>query len=89
MDDTLNNYRFYCPVGQYNEMASLFFNTQEKSIKELFHNELPYSLLALTLFFIVYYFLALITFGAAIPSGLFVPGLLIGMNLNDFILFML
>jgi H+/Cl- antiporter ClcA len=59
-------------------MASLFFNTQENSIRELFHDPLPYDTSSLIFFFVVYYFLAMITFGLALPSGLFVPSMVIG-----------
>ena len=35
MEDTLRTY--FCPNGTYNDMATLFFNSQEIAIKQLFH----------------------------------------------------
>ena len=29
--------QFYCPEGQYNDMATIFFNSQEDAIKNLMH----------------------------------------------------
>ena len=61
-------------------MASLFFNTQERSIKELFHDPIDYDYHTLLLFLIIYYFLACLTFGVCVPSGAMVPSLVIGKN---------
>lgn len=71
---------FYCPDGQYNDLASLFTVSYQTSIKQLLHftGDESFSPLALTLFFAVFYVLACWTYGLAVPSGLFVPSLLAG-----------
>ncbi|KAH3781350.1 hypothetical protein DPMN_159177 [Dreissena polymorpha] len=38
MTDIGSNVRtFFCDNGSYNDMATLFFNSQEEAIKQLFH----------------------------------------------------
>lgn len=71
---------FQCVEGEeYNELASLFFNDGNAAIKLLFHmHQHTFSLGALFIFFSFYITLATITYGIAVPSGLFVPSLLAG-----------
>lgn len=71
--------QLFCDDGQYNAMSGLFFQTPEKSVRSLFHDP-PGSFNPLTLgiFCVAYYILAVWTYGLAIPSGLFIPSLLIG-----------
>lgn len=37
IEDTVRTY--FCEDGYYNDMATLFFNSQEEAIKQLFHQE--------------------------------------------------
>ena len=71
--------QLFCNDGQYNAMAGLFFQTPEQSVRSLFHDPPgsfdPYTV---TLFFFAYFILAAWTYGLAIPSGLFIPSILIG-----------
>ncbi|XP_029433686.1 chloride transport protein 6 isoform X2 [Rhinatrema bivittatum] len=69
---------FFCPNETYNDMATLFFNTQESAILQLFHQEGTFSPITLSLFFGLYFLLSCWTFGVSVPSGLFVPSLLCG-----------
>ena len=70
---------FGCPEGHFNEVASLFFNDGNTAIKLLFHmREHTFTIPALFIFFIFYISLATVTYGIAVPSGLFVPSLLSG-----------
>ncbi|XP_038061582.1 chloride transport protein 6-like [Patiria miniata] len=69
---------FFCQDGYYNDMATLFFNSQEIAIKELFHEAGKFSLQSLGIFFGLFFLLACWTYGAMVPSGLFVPCLLCG-----------
>ncbi|KAM0835907.1 hypothetical protein ACQ4PT_062651 [Festuca glaucescens] len=75
------NYKsFQCPPGHYNGLASLFFNTNDDAIRNLFSrgtaNEFHMS--SLFVFFIAIYCLGLVTYGIAVPSGLFIPVILAG-----------
>lgn len=70
--------RFGCPEGQYSQMAAKTFVTQEKAILSFFHTEIPIGSTVLVAYFFVYAALALLTYGIAVPSGMFVPCILIG-----------
>ncbi|XP_020261998.1 chloride channel protein CLC-c-like isoform X2 [Asparagus officinalis] len=71
---------FQCPPGHYNDLASLLLNTNDDAIRNLFsggtNNEFHVS--TLIIFFVAIYFLGLVTYGIAIPSGLFIPVILAG-----------
>lgn len=67
------------PGEEYNEIASLIFTDPGDSIRQLFHlHTHAFGNASLILFFSSYISLAVITYGIAIPSGLFVPSLLSG-----------
>ncbi|KAI9981920.1 hypothetical protein PInf_009703 [Phytophthora infestans] len=72
--------RFYCPEGQYNDLASLFTVNYATSMKQLLHftGEASFTPFSLCMFFVVFYIFACWTYGIAVPSGLFVPSLLAG-----------
>ncbi|XP_041377283.1 chloride transport protein 6-like [Gigantopelta aegis] len=76
---------YFCKDGYYNDMATLFFNSQEVGIKQLFHQSGTFSMPTLGIFFIVFFFLACWTYGVAVPSGLFVPSLFCGAAYGRFI----
>lgn len=80
-----NTISYFCQEGQYNDMATLFFTSQESAIRHLFHLDGAFSLTSLGIFFICFYFLACWTYGASVPSGLFVPCLLCGAAYGRFI----
>jgi H+/Cl- antiporter ClcA len=71
---------FRCVAGEeYNELASLIFTDPGDAIRQLFHlHKHAFSTAALILFFVSYISLAVLTYGIAVPSGLFVPSLLSG-----------
>ncbi|GAQ87178.1 chloride channel protein [Klebsormidium nitens] len=72
---------FNCASGaEYNDLATLFFNTQDDTIRNLFstrtyHEYSPHTLLA---FLVIFYTLSVVTFGIAVPAGQFVPGIMVG-----------
>lgn len=71
--------QLFCDDGQYNAMSGLFFQTPENSLRSLFHNPLgSFNPITLGTFGIAYFFLAVWTYGLAIPGGLFIPSLLTG-----------
>lgn len=75
------NYKnFNCPPGQYNDLASLLFNTNDDAIRNLFSSGGPshFHISTLLVFFVATYSLGIITYGIAIPSGLFIPVILAG-----------
>merc|ERR1719383_1436206 len=70
----------HCPDGHYNEMATLFFNTHDNIICNLFaaRTDHEFSVATLLTFFLFYYVLAIWTAGSAIPAVLFVPSIILG-----------
>lgn len=77
--DSSMKLQFFCHDGEYNTMATLLFTTPESSVKSLFHDPPgAYSAGTLIVFVIPYFFLACVTYGLRVPSGLFIPSLLIG-----------
>ena len=72
-------HQFDCEEGQFSPLASLFLTDGNDAIKLLFHmHHHTFPLDSLILFFTFYIFLATLTYGIAVPSGLFVPSLLSG-----------
>lgn len=71
---------FQCSSGYYNDLASLFLNTYDDAIRNLFSTSTrkEFNISSLFIFFGAVYFLGIITYGIAIPSGLFIPVILAG-----------
>ncbi|XP_057467752.1 chloride channel protein CLC-d-like isoform X2 [Actinidia eriantha] len=79
---TYGNYvNFYCGKDkEYNDLATIFFNTQDDAIRNLFSAKTihEFSAQSLLTFLVMFYTLAVVTFGTAVPAGQFVPGIMIG-----------
>ncbi|KVI01687.1 chloride channel protein CLC-d [Cynara cardunculus var. scolymus] len=76
-----NYVNFYCTKdNEYNDLATIFFNTQDDAIRNLFSAKTihEYSAQSLLTFLAMFYSLAVVTFGTAVPAGQFVPGIMIG-----------
>ncbi|XP_059649903.1 chloride channel protein CLC-d isoform X2 [Cornus florida] len=72
---------FFCGKDkEYNDLATIFFNTQDDAIRNLFSAKTihEYSAQTLLIFLVMFYSLAVVTFGTAVPAGQFVPGIMIG-----------
>ncbi|XP_010529978.1 PREDICTED: chloride channel protein CLC-c [Tarenaya hassleriana] len=71
---------FQCPPNHYNDLASLLLNTNDDAIRNLFTSisENEFQIPTLLIFFIAVYCLGIVTYGIAIPSGLFIPVILAG-----------
>ncbi|KAH6814824.1 chloride channel C [Perilla frutescens var. frutescens] len=75
------NYKsFQCEPGHYNDLASLFLNTCDDAIRNLIssRNRNEFHISTLFIFFFGTYFLGIVTYGIAVPSGLFIPVILAG-----------
>ncbi|KAI3985944.1 hypothetical protein MKX01_039026 [Papaver californicum] len=76
-----NYVNFFCSKDkEYNDLATIFFNTQDDAIRNLFSAKTfhEYSAQSLLTFLVMFYTLAVVTFGTAVPAGQFVPGIMIG-----------
>ncbi|KAJ1375655.1 Chloride channel, voltage gated [Sesbania bispinosa] len=72
--------QFNCPPGYYNDLATLLLTTIDDSVRNIFSTNTPheYQPSSLLIFFALYCILGLFTFGIAVPSGLFLPIILMG-----------
>eukprot|EP00756_Hemistasia_phaeocysticola_P029601 Hpha_TRINITY_DN16241_c3_g1::TRINITY_DN16241_c3_g1_i1::g.12220::m.12220/K05016/CLCN7; chloride channel 7 len=70
--------------SEYNDMATYFFSQTESSIKHLFHSGQPFAYSSLFAQYIPQFFLTVLTYGIAVPSGLFMPCLSLGAGLGRF-----
>ncbi|KAH1026132.1 H(+)/Cl(-) exchange transporter 7 [Dendroctonus ponderosae] len=78
-DPTKYPTQLYCTDGQYNVLASIWFQTPEASVRSLFHDPPnTHNAFSLAAFVVVYFVLAAWTFGLASSNGLFIPTLLTG-----------
>ncbi|KAK9925500.1 hypothetical protein M0R45_033822 [Rubus argutus] len=77
---TGNFKQFNCPDGYYNDLATLLLTTNDDAVRNIFSTNTPseYHPLNLLIFFALYCILGLFTFGIAVPSGLFLPIILMG-----------
>ncbi|VFQ97526.1 unnamed protein product [Cuscuta campestris] len=77
---TGNFKRFNCPKGYYNDLATLLLTTNDDAVRNIFSINTPKELdtSSLAIFFVLYSILGLVTFGIAVPSGLFLPIILMG-----------
>ncbi|KAF8013131.1 hypothetical protein BT93_I1109 [Corymbia citriodora subsp. variegata] len=72
--------QFNCPDGYYNDLATLLLTTNDDAVRNIFSTNTPseYHTTSLLIFFALYCILGLFTFGIAVPSGLFLPIILMG-----------
>ena len=74
-----------CPIGEYNEMATLLFSSQEGIVELIFSRHEPgqpeeplFSTCALASLLGVIFVLSVCIFGIAVPGDNFVPGIVMG-----------
>ncbi|KAJ1273125.1 hypothetical protein BS78_06G256800 [Paspalum vaginatum] len=72
--------KFQCAMSEYNDLASLFFNTNDDTIRNLYSagTDDEFQISSILVFFVASYFLGIFSYGLALPSGLFVPVILTG-----------
>lgn len=75
--------QYLCDSGNYSSMATLMLMPQEKVIEALFHDytssgEFAFRIGDLVLFLVLYFGIAVATYGSAFPGGLFVPFIMTG-----------
>ncbi|XP_028051922.1 chloride channel protein CLC-b isoform X2 [Camellia sinensis] len=72
--------QFNCPTGYYNDLATLLLTTNDDAVRNIFSTNTPkeFHIFSLIIFFALYCILGLFTFGIAVPSGLFLPIILMG-----------
>eukprot|EP01060_Flectonema_neradi_P021682 TRINITY_DN2951_c0_g1_i1.p1 TRINITY_DN2951_c0_g1~~TRINITY_DN2951_c0_g1_i1.p1 ORF type:complete len:830 (+),score=110.67 TRINITY_DN2951_c0_g1_i1:34-2523(+) len=69
-------------IPQFNDMATFFFSQTEANIRHMFHGPSDFSYASLIMHFVPYYLLTILTYGIAVPSGLFLPCLALGSSIG-------
>ncbi|KAJ8750125.1 hypothetical protein K2173_014040 [Erythroxylum novogranatense] len=80
-NDRSGNFKqFNCPDGYFNDLATLLLTTNDDAVRNIFSSNTPkeFQITSLLIFFALYCILGLFTFGIAVPSGLFLPIILMG-----------
>ena len=75
-------YEFRCPDGEYSPLATLLFNTEGGTIRSIMDFNLKVSIYDSLIFTFCWYILFITTYGVWVPSGLFLPGIIIGCGLG-------
>ncbi|EPS73799.1 hypothetical protein M569_00956, partial [Genlisea aurea] len=75
-----NYKKFQCPPGYYNDLASLFFNTNDDAIRNLFSKgtDAAFQHSSMFIFFAACFFLSIFSYGIVAPVGLFMPLIVTG-----------
>lgn len=74
--------RFFCPQGQVNELGNVLFGSRIDGIKRILTDPTAFKRETLLTVGILFYVLMTLTFGVALPSGIFTPSVLIGASLG-------
>ncbi|KAL8128822.1 LOW QUALITY PROTEIN: hypothetical protein V2J09_017977, partial [Rumex salicifolius] len=79
--------KFQCEAGYYNDLASLIFNTNDDAIRNLYSQgtDSEFHASSVLIFFASCFFLTIISYGIVLPSGLFVPVILIGASYGRYV----
>ena len=80
--------QYECKEGEYSPLATMFFNEELGAIRSIMSGydgpggiRLPPE--QMIVYFMVWYFFTIITYGVWVPAGLFLPGIIIGCALGS------
>ena len=80
-----NYIRYKCDKNEFNPLATFLLNPEGTVIKAFLNKEAEFDYKPLLLFFFIWYPLTMITYGTAVPAGLFLPGIQIGCSVGRMI----
>lgn len=90
LDDVLDSeenqsvFRAWCIYEtEFDPLASIFWQTEGGLIRDILSESVMCSLTQMIVFVVVWYFFTIITYGTNVPSGLFLPGMIIGCGLGE------
>ena len=69
--------------SDFDPLASIFWQTEGGLIRDILSESVMVSLTQMVVFASVWYFFTIITYGTNVPSGLFLPGMIIGCSLGE------
>ena len=74
--------QYLCPDKEYNSLATILLNPENSIIKTFMSKRAVFSYESLMIYFCIWYLFTVITYGTAVPAGIFLPGILIGCALG-------
>ena len=77
-------HRYNCPAGQINELGSLLFGSREQGIKNVLTAPEGFAPRTLLTVAVLFYCMMIVTFGVAVPTGMFMPQVLVGSSFGGF-----
>lgn len=73
---------YQCAEDSYSPLATVLLNPEGNVIKAFLSKSTQFDYNTLLIHFLLWYLLTIITYGTAVPAGLFLPGILIGCSLG-------
>ena len=83
MEDMTTSRAWCSSKDEYNPLATIFWKTEGGVIKQFLGTPMACTPEQMMLFTGVWYFWTITTYGVNVPSGLFLPGMIIGCGLGD------
>ena len=74
--------QYTCSEGYYSPLATLLLNPEGSTIKAFLNQKAIFDYNPLLLHFLIWYLMTIVTYGTAVPAGLFLPGILVGCSLG-------
>lgn len=74
--------QYTCKDGYYSPLATLLLNPEGSTIKAFLNQKAIFEYNPLLLHFMIWYLMTIVTYGTAVPAGLFLPGILVGCSLG-------
>lgn len=79
-----NVYQAWCTSpDNFNPLASIFWQTEGGVIRDILSESVMCSIPQMVVFASVWYFWTIVTYGTNVPSGLFLPGMIIGCAMGE------
>jgi len=78
-------HQFNCAAGETNELASILFGSREEAISNILTDPTSFEQQCLLSVGLLFFILMIITYGVALPSGIFMPTVLAGSALGGFV----
>lgn len=72
-----------CAENEYSPMATLFFNTEGGTIRSLLSKAVTTNIYETVAFLFSWSMLFFTTYGVQVPSGVFLPGIIIGLAVGQ------
>ena len=73
---------YTCPPDEYNPLATILLNPENAVIKAFMNQKAVFNYESLIIYFAIWYFFTVVTYGTSVPAGIFLPGILIGCALG-------